>query len=1429
MADEKKSPSPEKQNTSSSQRGSDYRPDDTDYNLPQQTTSETYDELPEHVTHRSSGDSDVQESVYGKSIPRPGIGAIATAPLETMSASDFYKGTKMIQAVTSPASGAVSSVGFGIASQYSKRDFLYHIDHSEAAAALKAGGVDYVLGANAANSPLSASGLISQARDETRKYLEQHGIFLGKASDAKISQAIDSGRFGKRILTDKERAVLLENYNLSVADRMSDHGRDARGKTKSTGYQLAKRSFRGSDVLQGKGIAGGVTGVITGAGRSAYYAASRGVQAGRIMRNKRMAGKANRLKKRGEVRLGRGDTKRAKEIKDRAEKLREKIKTRKEVMAARLKRRTAFEGKARKFRSKSTVGKGVHVVSKTAALGARGAAKAMKLDKSKLYKRMSERLHARRIRKMALAKKHKITTVTGRRRFLRAWLPGFLKRPSVVIVLGLLFLILVGGVMGTISAFASWIPSWSDGDGDPDDAESSSNAEGMAIIVDTDEESPGFGVTAIIGLSGVSKAPAHTNSAPSRTAASKSYAQQAVNAMFRVYQKYSTGMYMDTSAGRVVSGTSTNAESAYALLVDAGFSPAAAAGIVGNMYAETGYMSADINPNVTEGNGEGVGLCQWSFGSKQDFLSFARAKNDPWPNTSVSTQIAFLVDTFNRPGHWNWASSYQARYFPASCNITKEEFKKATDAAFAAEVFCAKYEVPAYSAQNVQYRKNKAVEVYNAFSGKAYNVQAAEGGEVNNLEMLEKMNLIRVTWDGNLLDESAVRGGIEAFSPIYEFREAGEMTKYDNYTGVGQPYRPAVPEEEKKDPITVRYHFDGEIQTQLVYPEASVDQYLGDVSIAKEGYHLAGWQSASMGRISQPYPKLNAYRIRALGSSADLYPIWEKNGPKTVVNFVGETHEEEIRFPTDEEMCDTLRAALPASKTTIRYQYLKDGETVTTTDYSEVVSTHKELYKTILAAVTVMMENDIGFYNKALAIKLSETLMEYALTSGSGYRVDYQTVPLPGTAGTEYGVTWKKADGTMAEADGVRVVANVTVFSRANAEELLTKIDITAKWLNENKAEDDPTAEYTFGGWTEDSVDMVREYTALDDDDFMELFNLSYFPKASVSGTNANVLGWLNEICEAEGYDLSEKRINFLRCALEDHNKFKYSLGAGHGSQPPSATATHLDCSSFVCYELYRSGADSWHSWATPQIARAYHGSSHAKIRPGDILVMNPNPVAGGSDHTVIYAGWFTYNGTYAQWVVECCGGIGTRIANYRGYSWYAHVRAIDEVRNNPAACRALLEEMGEAGAAEGSISATYNGHPVGTGNCYTVTPHYHTWNWGYGPRRVFEAWKKQGSVYTTNVATIDGKYLIACTDTYGTVGDHITWYFDNGSSIETIMADTKSRSDPNWTQWGHIAGNIINVLEFETNQLIHPGTAGCIPQINNLRVVGWTNHGKLY
>lgn len=121
--------------------------------------------------------------------------------------------------------------------------------------------------------------------------------------------------------------------------------------------------------------------------------------------------------------------------------------------------------------------------------------------------------------------------------------------------------------------------------------------------------------------------------------------------------------------------------------------------------------------------------------------------------------------------------------------------------------------------------------------------------------------------------------------------------------------------------------------------------------------------------------------------------------------------------------------------------------------------------------------------------------------------------------------------------------------------------------------------------------------------------------------------------------------------------------------------------------------------------------------------------------------------------------------------------------------------------------------------------------NWVYNQKKVYNKWISAGSQNDRNVATIDGRYLIACTSTFGKVGDKIDFFLEDGTKIETIMMDEKSQTVERWdpnpaNKWGHNNGQ--QILEFEIlSPLNNSGDVGSWMGWSGKRVASATNLGE--
>lgn len=96
----------------------------------------------------------------------------------------------------------------------------------------------------------------------------------------------------------------------------------------------------------------------------------------------------------------------------------------------------------------------------------------------------------------------------------------------------------------------------------------------------------------------------------------------------------------------------------------------------------------------------------------------------------------------------------------------------------------------------------------------------------------------------------------------------------------------------------------------------------------------------------------------------------------------------------------------------------------------------------------------------------------------------------------------------------------------------------------------------------------------------------------------------------------------------------------------------------------------------------------------------------------------------------------------------------------------------------------------------------------------------------------IGDRYVIACTSTFGRVGDLIDFQLEDGTIVKTVMGDAKNQSDAGCNLYGHHEGR--TVLEFIVNgdmwyntNHANPGTAGCYPSFGQ-KVVKAINYGNI-
>lgn len=97
--------------------------------------------------------------------------------------------------------------------------------------------------------------------------------------------------------------------------------------------------------------------------------------------------------------------------------------------------------------------------------------------------------------------------------------------------------------------------------------------------------------------------------------------------------------------------------------------------------------------------------------------------------------------------------------------------------------------------------------------------------------------------------------------------------------------------------------------------------------------------------------------------------------------------------------------------------------------------------------------------------------------------------------------------------------------------------------------------------------------------------------------------------------------------------------------------------------------------------------------------------------------------------------------------------------------------------------------------------------------------------------ARIDGCYVIACTSTFGNVGDYIDFYREDGSVIHAVIGDIKNQNDAGCNEYGHDNGRCV--VEYVVSSSwypshVNPGTATCHPEWDS-RVIKAVNLGTNY
>lgn len=138
-----------------------------------------------------------------------------------------------------------------------------------------------------------------------------------------------------------------------------------------------------------------------------------------------------------------------------------------------------------------------------------------------------------------------------------------------------------------------------------------------------------------------------------------------------------------------------------------GFSEAATAGLMGNIFAESG-----MNPSAIESNGEGHGLYQWSYERKPPFFNYAKNQGKSWQDLGV--QLDYSIVEMNGIELWSFGGKSGL-----------ERYKNYTSPTDAAIFICKNYERAGIERMSV--RTSMATKYYNQFKGKTVPMSSTGG------------------------------------------------------------------------------------------------------------------------------------------------------------------------------------------------------------------------------------------------------------------------------------------------------------------------------------------------------------------------------------------------------------------------------------------------------------------------------------------------------------------------------------------------------------------------------------------------------------------------------------------------------------------------------------------------------------------------------
>lgn len=283
----------------------------------------------------------------------------------------------------------------------------------------------------------------------------------------------------------------------------------------------------------------------------------------------------------------------------------------------------------------------------------------------------------------------------------------------------------------------------------------------------------------------------------------------------------------------------------------------------------------------------------------------------------------------------------------------------------------------------------------------------------------------------------------------------------------------------------------------------------------------------------------------------------------------------------------------------------------------------------------------------------------------------------------------------------------------------------------------------------------------------------------------------------------------------------------------------NMDCSSFVWYALVGSGCCTAEQlggtpFATGTMGPLLRGAGFQEIPfsqvgadglvAGDILVTNRGR---GGGHTEIYVGDGRDIGAHGDHDGRDGDGDGREVCE--GDFWDDNWEYVYRPPASLSGAAMQVPERSDAGTPIGTYATREfdlraDCRPTGMASPYGFPA-------GTAQAQVQRRWADAGAVHDAGgFCTLDGRYLIACTSTFGSIGDKVDFRMSDGRTLACTIIDLKSQQVTSYDQhpanrWGHADGACV--LEFCGTDAIGDNPYNALG-LNGQRVVGASNLGSV-